>query len=59
MTKSLDSDVEDEIKHAQVVDEKSSDVALVARGLTKYYKDNLAVDQISFSESYTNLHFLI
>lgn len=53
MTKSLDSDVEDEIKHAQVVDEKSSDVALVARGLTKYYKDNLAVDQISFSESYT------
>ncbi|CAH2106426.1 unnamed protein product [Euphydryas editha] len=48
---SLDPDVEDEIKHAQVVDEKSPDVTLVARGLTKYYKDNLAVDQISFTVS--------
>ncbi|XP_046959913.1 phospholipid-transporting ATPase ABCA3-like [Vanessa cardui] len=48
---SIDADVVEEMKHAQLVDHKSSDIALVARGLTKYYKDNLAVDQISFTVS--------
>ncbi|XP_047529226.1 phospholipid-transporting ATPase ABCA3-like [Vanessa atalanta] len=48
---SLDADVAEEIQHAQLVNHKSSDIALVARGLTKYYKDNLAVDQISFTVS--------
>ncbi|XP_050346196.1 ATP-binding cassette sub-family A member 2-like isoform X2 [Nymphalis io] len=47
----LDADVAEETQHVQHVDQKSSDIALVARGLTKYYKDNLAVDQISFTVS--------
>ncbi|CAH0723431.1 unnamed protein product, partial [Brenthis ino] len=45
----MDPDVLDEAKHAKHVDQNSREVALVARGLTKYYKNHLAVDQISFT----------
>lgn len=46
----IDPDVVDEAKHAMHADETTPEIALVARGLTKYYKDHLAVDQISFSK---------
>ncbi|XP_045771590.1 ATP-binding cassette sub-family A member 2-like [Maniola jurtina] len=46
---SLDPDVVNEMRHAERVDTSASGVSLVARGLTKYYGKNLAVDQISFT----------
>lgn len=49
----MDPDVLDEAKHAKHVDQNSREMALVARGLTKYYKNHLAVDQISFSKCYS------
>ncbi|XP_052740190.1 phospholipid-transporting ATPase ABCA3-like [Bicyclus anynana] len=45
----LDPDVAEEMQHAERLDTNTPGIKLVARGLTKYYGNKLAVDQISFS----------